>query len=428
MQTQRSVFFSHSILTTAAALGLVGCGGAQTPAAAPGEAKTAPAPSAAPASAGGEKFDIETALKREASGLTERAAEDAAHSWKVKVPSTGEPKLSLVEKIGLVEIPIGSEAAVRCQVFPEAGDPAGTLYSVIKQSSQQVEYQQLAPVAVELFGGNPAIFMEALYLANTPRGKLAGGLKVAVLSREDHELLCLHDELGYRDTFRKVSAAFFGSFQPAGVTKDPATYTEVSVTKLDETPVGFSVTRLLPGEKPGEREYHYSSTSLIPTSPKELIFEDNFSVTLYDAKGRIAQETHIEATQGEIAMQLKLARGADGKYAYEGQVGGKPQRGQLNAPHGLSSSLETAALIKKKLKAGAFEEKRDEYQPSIDPANVVQVTYAHAKDAPPRQVTMKIGERTVTTEVDDEGMPKSGWFAIGQHKLKVERLRVDGRP
>lgn len=417
-----------SLTLAAAAALLVACGGAP-PATSPAQGSKS-APAAATPAAPAPAFDLEAEMKREASGLTEQGVMGADRSWKAKPLAAAAPQVSVVESVGMVEIPIGSDAAVRCQVFPEALDPASTLFNVFKTSSGKVEYRQIKPDGIQLLAGNPAAFVDALYVTDASGGgKAAGHLKIAVLSREDRALLCIHDELGFRETFHRVATAFFESFQLAAPIKSNATYLEITSAKLDDLPVGFSVTQLLPSEKPGEREYHNLSTRLVPASAKDLVFQDSFNITRYDAKGRIIEENYADVTQGEISMKLKLTRGANGKYQYEGLVDGKALKGELKAPRGVATLFETAALIKKKLKAGGpFELKQDEYQPSVDPTATVVVTYAHAKGAPARQVTMSIGDRTVTTEVDDEGLPKSGWFMVGQRKLTMERLRVDGHP
>ena len=409
-------------------LGLAfGCGGGAPQATNAGNGS----PGAASTSQGkpGAEFDLEAMLAMESKGLTDRPVSGPGQAWSVKVPSVGEPEVSIVEDIHLVEIPIGSDAVVRCQVHGEAVDPAGSLYGVIKESSAKVEYREVAPAGVKLLGGFPAAFLNALYVTDVPGGKAAGGLKLAIHARNDRTLLCVHDELGYRETFQRVSSAFFETFKEAKPPEDNATYTDISIVKLDDMPVGFGVTQLVPGPKPGERERHDSSSSFLPTSPKDVIFEDTFNITHYNKKGQIISDTFIEATQGEVNMQLTLTRGEDGQYSYDGKISGKAVQGALATPKGLTTSFQTAATLRKKLKAGgAFQDTVDEYHPSVDPTAVVAVTYAHAKGAPARQVTMKMGERVVTSEVDDDGMARIGTFELGKRKLTIERLRVDGHP
>jgi hypothetical protein len=144
-------------------------------------------------------------------------------------------------------------------------------------------------------------------------------------------------------------------------------------------------------------------------------------------KGQFESGTWVEGSGGEISLQMVLTREPDGKYSYAGSASGKPLQGALATPKGLYSTLDVAALLKKKLKAGKpFAETVAEYHPSIDPLATVDVTYTHAQGAPAREVVVRLGERAFTAEIDDDGMPKNGWFELGKRKLVFKRERVDG--
>jgi hypothetical protein len=414
------------LLLAAAATAGTACGGAAA-AGAPADGAQQGADSKQGAAEPG--FDLEAAMKRESDALSDSVVSEPGGAWSAKVPAAGAPRVSAVDDVGVVEIPIGSTASVRCQVHPDTIDVAGTMYNVIKQSSDKVEYRSVQPTGVHVLSGAPAVFVDGVYLTDTKGGKAAGTIKLAIQSRESRALFCLHDELGYRQTFEKVAKAFFDSFQERGAPKSAATYSEVSKVRLDDMDVGFSVTRLLPAEKPAERRYVDISASFIPTSPKDVIFEDSYTLLDLNTKGQLLKGTWVEASGGDITLKMFVTRDDGGKLHYEGEVSGKPLKGELNAPKGLSTSLDIAAMLKKKLKAGSpFEETLAEYHPSIDPTATIAVKYSHAKGAPPRQVVCQMGERAFTAEVDDDGMSKTGFFEIGKRRLSFSREHVVGHP
>jgi hypothetical protein len=400
------------------------CGGQQKAASSAADGPKANAAQAADA----EPFDFDAALAREATGLTERTVQGPDSAWSVKVPASAQPQVEPIEQVVVVEVPIGPESAVRCQVFPETVDAAGTLHGVLKESSSRVEYRTVAPSGVRLFAGMPATSINALYLADVTGGKAAGGLQLAIHTSEERSMLCILDELGYRKTFEHVSSAFFSTFRTKSPFKSLATYLEVSKTSLDDTDVGFSISRMLPGEKPGERIYTSIGATFMPSSPKDVAFEDSYTVLKLNVKGQLQEGTWVEGSAGEITMQMTLTRAPDGKYTYDGTISGKPLQGALVTPKGIYTSLDVAALLKKKLKAGKpFTETVAEYHPSIDPLATVDVSYTHAEGTPARQVVVRLGERAFTADVDDDGMPKDGWFDLGKRKLIFKRERVDGR-
>ena len=414
----------HSLVCAVLAL-LPSCGG-QSPGAqsAQGASESNKAPAA-----DDKPFDFDATIKREASGLKEQGVQGPEAAWSAKVPAAALPKLSRSENVTLVDIPIGSESAVRCQVFAETLDAAGTLHGVIKESAEAVEYRSVTPSGISLIGGVPAVFLETVYVTETEGGKGAGGLKLAIQVREEEALLCLHDELGYRQTFKDISKAFFSSFQVRNAPPSTDTYSEMSKVRIGDTDVGYSSTHVSPGEKPGERTYSNSNATLIPTSPKDVFFNDAYEIYSYDAKSVLQSATWVEGSNGEIMTKVSIKRGADGKYGYEGEDKGKPLKGVLDAPRGVAGPLDVAARLKKKFKAGgAFELVIPEYHPTIDLTTLIDTKYSHRKGDPARQVAITLREHTITADVDDDGMAKVSSFQIGKNKLTIERLKSEGHP
>jgi len=115
--------------------------------------------------------------------------------------------------MSIVEIPIGTQAKVRCQVFPDEVDAGGTLQGVVKELTAKVQPKQVAPWAVRVVGESAATFVSVIYHAQSPRGTLVGELKLALHAVPTRPVLCMHDEPGYRKTFETVVSDFGGSLK-----------------------------------------------------------------------------------------------------------------------------------------------------------------------------------------------------------------------
>lgn len=411
----------------AAALGLtlsaLGCGGGQPGAAAPDSSASEPV--AAPK----EPFDLKKEMAVEAEGLTERAVKSPDGAWSSVILGLGEVTVEPADSDFLVTAPVGPNAMVTCRLYDEHVDTAATFSSFFQEVGEKLEYKQFAMAPVQLHAGFPSVGITALYLADVEGSKGIGKLHTAVYHGELRSVLCWLDNIGYAQTFARVTASFFEGLRVAG-TESAATFVEVTKTSLgDELDVGFSITTVEPGENAKERIYSKTGSSFLPRSATDLIYEDTYVELRVDAKGKTLEGTWVK-TRGpnEITMRLTLTREKDGKLTYAGEVSGKPLSGALVAPKGLYNPLEVTAMLKRKLaKGGAFSETVPEYHPGIDPTALVQVTYSRAKDAPPRQVTMRLGERDFLAEVDDEGLPQSAYSQLGQHKLSILRQRVSGK-
>jgi hypothetical protein len=205
-------------------------------------------------------------------------------------------------------------------------------------------------------------------------------------------------------------------------------YLEVSRLTLDEVDVGFGVTRVRQGEKPGEREYAYQSTTLLPVSESEIAIEDSYNVIQLDAKRRMKRGVWVDASGGEISMQIVVNRSPDGAYGYEGQISGKAVQGPLATPEGFATPVDTAALMKQRLSGKKpFSEVLQEYHPSLDPTALIPVTYSREAAAAPREVLVKLGEQILTTRMDEHGLAEIARLPVGSHVLSIQREHREGR-
>jgi hypothetical protein len=104
---------------------------------------------------------------------------------------------------------------------------------------QGTPVDRIVPWAVTIDDGHPAAWLEVFYRAARAQMGAAGGhLKMAISARADHPLLCFHDEIGYRDSFRRVAQGFFESFEPAQRAAEPK-YLDVMIRYAEDVPIGF---------------------------------------------------------------------------------------------------------------------------------------------------------------------------------------------
>ncbi len=193
----------------------------------------------------------------------------------------------------------------------------------------------------------PAAFVDSLYSVDAGGKTQVGNLKIAFYADDRRSIMCLHDEGGYRATFGKVSASFFESFDLKEAEKIKPSYLDVSKTSIENLDIGFSVTKVLPGDVKGGRTYSTQSSSFLPVSQNEMAIKDEISIIQVDAQGRITKGVWVEAEGGELALQIKISPGPKGGYAYRGSVSGKPVKGEIDAKQKLATPFDIITLMKK---------------------------------------------------------------------------------
>src|SRR5690606_33107012 len=112
--------------------------------------------------------------------------------FKAKAPGKVSGAIEKVEGSYSVEIDIGSEAAVQCEVYPEGIDLANALrvtalgaFEAIGESYGKVEGRVLEASDAGAHGPVPFIALTWLYRVSTPEGAKLGSLKQFVMEKGD---------------------------------------------------------------------------------------------------------------------------------------------------------------------------------------------------------------------------------------------------
>jgi hypothetical protein len=395
--------------------------GAQSPAVPEGQQPSSAKPGQ-PLSAS----ELEAAFAREAQGLKRVIVKGPGGAWTAEIEASGEPVIKEVEGLSIVEAPIGGSAKVRCQVLAEEVDPGDTIGQLLGSASEKVQFQRVAPWAIHVVAEAPAIFVDALYHAPTTGGKVAGELKIAMLSASAQPVLCMHDEPGYRQTFERVTMGFFQSLK--GRDKPQGDFVELQIATLDKLPVGFH--KVILAREGAARQIHSTGLLMLPVSQSELRIQDEITIETLDEKDRLNEGTWVEASGGAVTMKLQLKRVKGALYRYEGDVQGKKIAGELRAkePAGLPSTVTSArALAKAGKKAGAFSLVEHSYNPDIDPTKLSDTKYFRKADEPASTMHIAMGSLEIVGEIDEQGLFKRGETPVGAAKLTLERGHLRGK-
>lgn len=392
------------------------------PTSASGEGAPAPA-------AEGASPDFDTLMAREATGLAPTELQGPNGAFTARASSAGAVQSAVTEGIAVVEIPIGSQAPVRCQVFAEDVDPGGTFAGLFTAARTKVEFQRMVPTSVKVVAGAPAAFVRAVYVTAGPRGKALGELKAMFVAAPGHSLLCFHDEVGYEKTFFKVATEFGESIQHKGETRPAPQLLEVGQATIQDVPVGYS--RNLTLKDKGKLSHVVTAFIMAPVSEKELRFGDYVEVHELDAAGRVKNGVWAVATNGQLELNVKVEQVKGGEYKYTGESKGKPLSGTFTTKDKkpLAGYLPTARALAPHAKdKKPFSLESLEYNPDVDPTQPTTVRY-YRKDgdeAGSVRVTRPNGEKTGV--LDQHGLIEKAKMPAGPTTMDLARLLVQGKP
>lgn len=396
-------------------------------------AACASAPSS-PAQQPKAKVALRDALKREADALAKHPVSLFEGNLTAEVEATAPPEVAPQNEGATyaINVPIGTEQPIRCSVYSEAKSVAGTLQAVLaaqmKALAGKYVLRKAIPVGVEVRGESPVVFVDVTYGTAATGGRL-GYLKMMMAGHPTVPVLCMHDEPGYEETFKRVTGAFAGSFKLRAATVKPVGV-EIAIMKIADVPLGF-VRRTAVAAAGGALVVSEDASYLIPN-------KETRGMTAYDelrvevaAKDRTVDSVRITSSVNARAeTSLVVQRKGKNAYSYEGKVQGKDARGEFatKAPGGLPVGQPLAPETRAKLLDGSLAEvKAEVYDPAAAVGATYEITCRKAADAERTLIVAWDADRQTTLALDDRlGVLRGERFAAGGVKLTLERVFLQG--
>lgn len=393
-------------------------------------AKQGASPAAAPsagASPSGD-FDAEALYKRELDPLSKKPIQFETLSGEAEIK--GELATKSHDNSVQLTIPVGTEAPVECFVYKEAVDPGGTLFKFTHEVGKSVDIKLFKVADVSLVGDYPAVYLEAQYLAKTPQGQALGELKTMFFQHPVSPMLCVHDELGYNESFRRMTKTLAASLKISNMEIHPSKSVQVFVDKLSGHPAGFS-SHVVLSDKTGKLTYVSRSTSFMPRSQSDLAISDTASTEVWDSDGKLLEAAYADSEGGELTVSVSLKKIGPQEYSYKGQHGGKPVAGKFKtkSKRGLATDKITSGVVATELLTGkAREVKMEQYHASINPTAPIEVLFK-TESKEERRIKVMMGSVEAMATADDKGRLEKMEIPVGGgNSMSQERVLVRGAP
>ncbi|HYO52361.1 hypothetical protein [Archangium sp.] len=381
----------------------------------------------APADTPSPRPDLKALASRELEPLSRHQVSAPDGSFTAEVEAAGAPTFQQQQGVLVLSVPLGTRGPMTCFVSSEPLDAGGAIYRMVQMAGQRTDLQLVRTTDVRLIGDSPAVYAEAQYLVDMPRGKAAGQVKMMVHTDDQVPLVCTHDELGYSESFKRITSGLAGSLESAAGKQPDPRYFEFNVIRVQGHPVGFEK-RVMRDAAGGSRLTEVESSLFLPRSQKELVARDTVSTELADKDGKLVARDHARATNGELDLQMSLEQVKGREYHYEGKHDGKDLNGTFTAPQDLDTEPGAARLVRERLLSGKDKALTLHlYIPSADPvAPVRQVLRQQAAGS--RELKLEMGSLEGTLTMDAQGMVEKAVVPMGGLEMVQERVSVRGAP
>lgn len=253
--------------------------------------------------------------------------------FKARTPGKVVNRVEKVEGSYSVELDVGGDARVYCEIYPESTDLANalrvTFLSTLKEieaSQGKIEARVLESSDAGADGPVPYIALTWLYRVATADGPMVGGLKQFILEKGQQAVYCMHNDIGFSRTFATIRQAFADSLE----TQDPLVvphYVEIATASMSGVKVGVSATTL-DRDSDGDIRARQYTALLVATDDGTFRSQDAIHINWLRADGTLINAAEIESFNGELSLNLSL-KDEEGTWTVEGEVQGKAVRTTL---------------------------------------------------------------------------------------------------
>jgi hypothetical protein len=403
-------------------LASAGCA-ANAPSTRPGEAEARTEAAASPP-ASGEGLTPRQALAREVTAPLPRTQVGSRElPFRGEVLAAGTPEVQTRPNgVVIFAIPIGTGAPITCFFYPNAIDAGAAARSLFESLLEDTRLERVRATEVKAFGGTPALYLEGDF----SQGEQVGRMKVMVHADPALPKSCFHEEMGYAQTFLRVTESVAtGLTSTAKEQPVPPYFSDVQVTRVGNQVLGFQYTALF-GSKNGGTIVESSTTLVRPGSPAEYQFQDTNLWEQADTAGVLVGKSYNKRVNDAVTANVELRREQDGSYTVEGQQAGKDVKARLTGE--LLGEAGVAHRVRDGLLKGGKAVEAAMWVAPANPSAPTRLVFRPRAGAGPRAVTMEMGPLSVNVVLDAHGFVERMEIPSGGATLVQERISQTGEP
>ncbi len=376
---------------------------------------------------------LQTLRAREAAPMRPEAFESPDGFFRARVPARLAAPVEREADTWRVRLDAGASSAIDCWVHSDSLDLAASVaamseaaFQAVAQNSGEIELRSVDHVDAGAFAASPFLAIDWLYRIEGDEGPRLGQVKHLALNRRGRGIYCLHDEIGYAETFRRVVAGLAASIRYAEPAPRPY-FSQVSTLAIRGMRVGVEYTTLL-RDAEGDTRVDTRTSLLVPIDGQTLQTSDSLGVEFARPDGALINQVHVALANGDLVSHLELDPHPDGHWAVSGTFQTKPLSAQIQASRPPTSWLGEALALRETLARGGREITLGRWVPQADPTRLLEQTLSIGAPLGPDRfaATLAVADLRADLVVERSGSVASGSIEMGLASLEIERVYVDG--
>jgi len=267
-------------------------------------------------------------------------------------------------------------------------------------------------------GNIPVAGLDYLYYMDEKGDAIIATTQGQVAYNNEHALVCVNVDFGYRKSFNKVFTELVDSWETNSKKVLDPYYREVYIVSLEEYSVGF-VDLSYSKDSDGDTVYQDVTSFMIRPDPLSVQTSDNYHLEYSTPDGYLINAYTYEVSNDELEKSLSLNFTDKDGWVVEGTMNGKSVTFDLGDDDYPVSSLGHHQISKSLLteEEGATAEYLG-WVESADPSKFMKTTLELTrKDTDNNQILVGIGPLKINANVNDSGAAKSFGVRVGDLQM-----------
>ena len=268
--------------------------------------------------------------------------------------------------------------------------------------------------------GAPYLALEWLYVVQGEAQSLAAFTKVRAAVKGDTAFACVHNYLGYRETFAQAFTEFVSNAVYEDTSEVPY-YEEITRVEMGGLGTGIAHTSFTVNEDDSITARTVEA-SITAVDRSTIVTNESYTITFTQLDGALINAHNIGVENGEVTSQLSLKRGENDVWVSGGTLQGKEISTEIDGTLTPASELEQIAIAKDLFASDEMSASTLVWAGEIDPTRFIETTITRDDAEVARQAIMTLGPLTLTGRFDEDGNMRDADMTVGPVSIEMRRL------
>ena len=330
-------------------------------------------------------------------------------------------------------VDIGSESPVECWAFQEYDGLANSLVNMMKFAVNNVsanlnkalESQYNFSLDISNLGNVPVFSYDILYNLGETDERVSGLMKGMSAESANGLQVCLHNEIGYRETFKDVFTSFVNAVDSTANVQP--FFFAINGMKMQGELVGI-VSEKFSIDADGDVEIVEATSLILPVDANTVSSTDSLARSWSRIDGTLINTYEYTVENSEIMTSMGISR-TEGTWVIEGEIQGKTVNSELSYNDMFTSNygayLETQKLAnsdQNSLSYNTWSLDGDPTQPTST------VMYKKSQKDGLLELIAEIESFKIEYTVDEDFIMQKAKVEMGPIDYDVMPMYVSGKP